>query len=182
MTTYHFIRHGESTANQQGLFAGFTDAPLTEKGLTQAQGVAKGIAEGDMWIDAIIASPLSRALDTAKTIAAAIHFPVDKIIVMQDLRERSAGQLELATVTDVYDVSEEQMTIYGGETADSFRERVKQAFAEIKQQTAGMQHVLIVAHAGIYKMAVALETGVEPATKAYQIPPPPNATLLPLSI
>ena len=182
MTTYYFVRHGESTANQQGLFAGFIDVALTEKGITQARGAAKGVAEGDIWFDAIIASPLSRAFETAKIIAAAIHFPSEKIILLPELRERSAGELELATVTDVYEVSEEQMAIYGGETAAAFQHRVSDAFADIHTRTAGMQNVLIVAHAGVYKMAVALTEGIEPATKAYQIPPPPNATLLPFPI
>ena len=182
MTKYYFVRHGESTANAEGLFAGFTNATLTDRGIAQAQAAAEDIAASGIHFDVIFASPLSRAFETAKIITEAVHYSSIDIIVLQDLRERSAGELELAPVKAVYDVSEEQMAIYGGETAEQFRHRAATVFEDIRQQTKDAQNVLVVAHAGIYKMAIALRQAIEPATEAYQIPPPPNARLLELPL
>lgn len=182
MPKYYFVRHGESTANAKGLFAGFSDVELTEKGVQQAHDVAQAIAASDIWFDAVYISSLSRAVKTAEIITNKIHFPSNKVVVLSELRERNAGDLELAALKEVYEVSEEQMTIHGGETAEAFRVRVASVFETIREDTANMQNVLIVAHAGIYKMAEALNKDIQPATKAYLIPPPPNATLLPLPL
>lgn len=182
MTTYYFVRHGESAANEKGLFAGSSDVPLTEKGIQQAQAVAERIRDGSVQFDAVFASPLLRAFDTAKIIAGQINYQLESIKILPDLHERSAGQLELAPVNQIYTVSEEDIAAYGGETAAGFMERAASVFADIKTKSVGMENVLIVAHAGIYKMAIALNQDILPATEAYQIPPPPNATLLTLPI
>ena len=39
MTTVIFVRHGQSTANLERIFAGHTDAPLTELGHKQAENI-----------------------------------------------------------------------------------------------------------------------------------------------
>ncbi len=69
------VRHGESTANLQGLVQGrgFRDKPelqssLTEKGMAQAVAVGKALI--DLPIDRLFVSPLKRAQETAFQIGA----------------------------------------------------------------------------------------------------------------
>ena len=67
MITIILIRHGETDWNREQVFRGKIDVPLNEVGLSQARGVKKAL-EG-VAIDAIYASPLSRALDTARMLS-----------------------------------------------------------------------------------------------------------------
>ena len=39
--TVYLIRHGETQANREGRFRGLDDVPLSQRGLAQADGVAR---------------------------------------------------------------------------------------------------------------------------------------------
>ena len=90
MTTLILIRHGESQANRQGIFAGNLNVDLTENGLAQAQKTAEYIVK-NYKIDAVYASDLIRAYKTGKTVADLLAIPV---IADQCLREIQAGKWE----------------------------------------------------------------------------------------
>lgn len=63
LNSIYFVRHGESEANLQGLFAGQKDdSILTEKGREQAKITAQNIKIQIPKIDRIICSPLKRTL------------------------------------------------------------------------------------------------------------------------
>lgn len=62
------IRHGETDWNREGRFQGQRDTQLSEKGRGQAAMAASYLASHKF--DGIIASPLSRALETALTIGS----------------------------------------------------------------------------------------------------------------
>jgi broad specificity phosphatase PhoE len=61
------IRHGETDWNQEQIFRGKIDVPLNQTGFAQARAVREALAE--IVIDAIYASPLARALETARVLA-----------------------------------------------------------------------------------------------------------------
>lgn len=63
------MRHGETDANVAGVVSGQTDSKLTERGRAQAR-AARDPARA-LSISDIVASPLTRALETAEIIAAA---------------------------------------------------------------------------------------------------------------
>ena len=67
------VRHGETDWNLQRRIQGSTDVPLNETGRAQARRVGQLLA-GRTW-DAIVASPLSRAFDTASIIAGEVGLP-----------------------------------------------------------------------------------------------------------
>lgn len=69
-TTIILIRHGECEGNREGLFRGRWDFPLNENGKLQAQAIAKEIS-ANFKLDRIYSSPLSRALETARSISKA---------------------------------------------------------------------------------------------------------------
>ena len=92
MKRLYYIRHGQSEMNVLSLFAGRTDTPLTKEGrdgALQAGRNNKGID-----IDVIIASPLSRAHDTARLFAEGAGLPEDIIQINELLLERDFGSLE----------------------------------------------------------------------------------------
>src|SRR5438094_3764353 len=92
MKQLYFVRHGQSKANVDRVFAGQSDTPLTVEGRNQAK--AAGKAARGLGIDHIITSPLGRAHDTALLIALEIGFRVDKIELNSLLMERSYGSAE----------------------------------------------------------------------------------------
>ncbi len=87
MTTLILIRHGESKANEQGIFAGHLDVELTETGKRQANLTAEYI-EKNFAVDKLYASDLKRAFDTGKSVADRLG---KQITPTKELREISAG-------------------------------------------------------------------------------------------
>jgi uncharacterized phosphatase len=88
----YFVRHGQSEFNVSELYAGSSNPPLTTEGRRQAKAAGQEIKK--LTIDVIIASPSSRALDTAKIIAKEIGYPLDKIQTNSLLVERDFGKFE----------------------------------------------------------------------------------------
>ena len=90
----YFVRHGESEANQRGIFAGQKeDSVLTEKGKEQARATAQEIENENLKIDKIVSSPLKRTKETAEIIAKEIGFDVLKIYFDNRVIEYDMGSL-----------------------------------------------------------------------------------------
>lgn len=86
-----FIRHGESRSNEQNLFAGRVDTPLTGLGLRQAAQARAQIERSGLLFDEVHVSPLSRARRTAEVILG--ESPRVEWIVADALVERDFGRL-----------------------------------------------------------------------------------------
>ncbi|OWJ66138.1 histidine phosphatase family protein [Inquilinus limosus] len=148
MQPFLFLRHGQSTANRDGVIAGSTDAALTELGEAQAREAAAALAGSG--IRRIVASPLSRALRTAEAVADALGLPVE---TDAGLVERDWGVLEGQPLAarDGYFTNPE-----GGESWEAFRDRAWAACQPIiaagPAPLARPSPVLIVAHAGIMRV------------------------------
>ena len=66
----YFLRHGESRGNSAQIIQGRRDLPLSEEGVRQSEEVAPWFV--DRKIDAILSSPLRRALQTARIVGRAL--------------------------------------------------------------------------------------------------------------
>lgn len=88
-TTLIFVRHGQSRANLERVFAGHTDIPLTELGKRQAERTADFLREYP--IEKIYASDLLRAMQTAEPTAQIKGL---EILPRRELREIFAGDWE----------------------------------------------------------------------------------------
>ena len=55
------VRHGETSANLDGVWHGSTDTPLTERGRLQAERVAEYLAHRHPDATTVYSSPLARA-------------------------------------------------------------------------------------------------------------------------
>jgi uncharacterized phosphatase len=95
MKQLYFVRHGSSVTNEQGLFSGHSQTPLTKTGLKQAQEAAAELKAAR--IELIISSPLARAKETAEIIASALHYSLTDIMFSDELIERDFGPLERTT-------------------------------------------------------------------------------------
>ncbi len=90
MTTLLLIRHGQSRANLENVFAGHYNAPLTDLGKMQAQMTADFIKERYR-VDAVYASDLDRAFVTGQTVAETVGLTA---IADKGLREIYGGEWE----------------------------------------------------------------------------------------
>lgn len=177
MTEYYFTRHGESQANADEIRAGWMDSPLTKKGRSEAKMEGKRLKKEGLCFDVIISSPLSRAYDTAKIIAECTDYPVDKIITEDTLKERGTGAFENQPVSMLPAADFDAISAAGGETLEGFVERVSEAFDVVRKVSHGKKHVLIVSHAGWYRMAVTLIEGRD-VREFYTLPRIDNNTVV----
>ena len=67
MITIYLIRHGETLWNKKGRYQGIADVELSEKGILQADKIEDYFR--DIKLDAVISSPLKRAVRTGQGVA-----------------------------------------------------------------------------------------------------------------
>ena len=65
MTTIYIARHGQNEDNVRGILNGYRNLPLTDLGRQQARQLARHIKDRELVFDAVYASPLGRAFETA---------------------------------------------------------------------------------------------------------------------
>ena len=88
------LRHGESTWNQQNLFTGWHDVPLSDKGLGEAATAGRTMAEAGLFFDVAHTSLLTRAVMTchlALNAMGQVWLPVQR---SWRLNERHYGALQ----------------------------------------------------------------------------------------
>ena len=96
MTTIFLVRHGETMDNARQIMQGQTPGELNEQGREQARQVAERLATEE--IDAVVASDLRRAIQTAEYIAEPHHLPV---VTTPLLRERDWGSFTGRFIPDL---------------------------------------------------------------------------------
>lgn len=87
------VRHGQSQANRDNIFTGWTDVPLTPKGIEQGQAVGQALNRLGIQFSDAYTSYMQRAIVTTEIILAAIdqlYIPIHKT---WRLNERHYGAL-----------------------------------------------------------------------------------------
>jgi broad specificity phosphatase PhoE len=156
MTRVDFLRHGETEAG--GVLLGRMDAPLSAAGRTD---VAHQLA-GASWA-VIVTSPLGRAKETAEiaTEWSAQNFEIDAAWREMDFGDwdgRAKQELAADERFAAFYRSPEANPPPNGETADELRARVKAALERIAARSESP--VLVVAHGGTIRMALAILLGL----------------------
>ncbi len=152
--SFWFLRHGETDWNTKSLAQGNVDIALNATGLAQARTAAellthRGIAE-------IVASPLSRARDTAQIVADRLGLAVE---YDEGLREVSYGSHEGQPMTDwFHDWVAGRFTPQEAESFSGLRAR---ALGAINRALTRPAPVLVVAHGALFR-AVRAEMGLDP--------------------
>jgi broad specificity phosphatase PhoE len=93
----YFLRHGESRGNSARIIQGRQDLALSEQGLRQSKAVAPWFS--DRSIDAILCSPLKRALHTAEVVGRMLG--KKKVQPHDDLNELDTGIFTGLTVEQI---------------------------------------------------------------------------------
>lgn len=159
------IRHGETAWNVDSRIQGHLDIPLNDRGLWQAQQLARALA--DEPVAAIYTSDLLRARATAQAVADATGAPLTP---ERNLRERSFGALEGRTFAEIENELPELALRWrkrdphfapeGGESLIALRERIADTVHRLASLHTGEQMVLV-AHGGVLDVLYRLATGQE---------------------
>jgi probable phosphoglycerate mutase len=110
MTRALLVRHGQSEWNAVGRWQGQADPPLSDLGRHQARLATRTVGT----VDAVVASDLQRASETAMIVAGELG--VGPVVIDPDWRERDAGEWSGLTRAEI----EEQWPGYLPETRSGF--------------------------------------------------------------
>jgi broad specificity phosphatase PhoE len=185
MTTLLLIRHGETALNVTRVLQPAA-TPLSERGLAQAEALARRLATTPL--RAIVSSDLPRALRTAQVLAAATGAPIETTPLLQ---ERNFGDWRGRP----YDgITIDPLTMReappNGESADVFAQRVAAALAHVLARHAALGGPLAVVTHGLVIRALlgthaVLDAGVtapdhlgNTSVSILTAAPPHRATLL----
>ena len=144
-------RHGQTDLNKRKMMQGLTDCPLNARGLEQARQSRRNI--GDIHFDAVYASPLKRAQQTAAIIG---NVDISEIIVDQRIIETDFGVYEKRR----YYAMGLPMTFYWAlpkifpvpptvERIESMKERATSFLCEVESKD--YENVLVACHGGIMR-------------------------------
>ena len=173
------VRHGESEWNAAGIYQGWSDVPLSPLGERQAEATARALAaRRDIRPVAVYASPLDRALRTGAVIADALGLAPIPHPGLREINVGAAAGFTHAEIGRRWPGGEERRRGLGlddgwpeGETGRAFHARVVATIDEIVARHAaegeagdgaGEAAVIIVAHGGTIRFALAYLRGDEP--------------------
>ena len=155
------IRHGQSTANERGIWQGQMEFPLSEVGRWQAHRLGRALA-GERF-DGFYSSPLARAFETAEIVGREVSFP-GAIVAIEGLMERHGGSLEGTTHAQrearnpelvkkfLALPEEERWTLVGAETDEAVLERFERAISDIRTRHAAGARIVVVSHGGAMRV------------------------------
>lgn len=150
-TTLYIVRHGETEYNRRRIVQGRRiDAPLNETGHAQAAALAARFAEVNL--DALYASTLQRAVQTAEAVAA--HHRGLAVRKVADLEEMSWGVLDGLSI----DAHQPQLqAMYDRWRAGDYGYRIEQgeSILEVQQRAVRAVDAIVEAHPGETVMLVA---------------------------
>jgi 2,3-bisphosphoglycerate-dependent phosphoglycerate mutase len=88
------LRHGESTWNRENRFTGWTDVPLSEKGIEEAKEAGRLLREGGYTFDIAYTSVLKRAIKTLWIVLEDMDLMWIPVVRNWRLNERHYGALQ----------------------------------------------------------------------------------------
>ncbi|MDX3187176.1 histidine phosphatase family protein [Streptomyces sp. MN03-5084-2B] len=179
----YFVRHGESLANEQNLFAGRQNTPLTELGVRQARQAGARVAALGLSFDEVHVSPLDRAKNTAEIIAEGLGheaaFLESDALVERDFGVFTAQNKSLVKKSIGFRAYTEYFHRStgcppGGESWHALHERVRRYHEEVllPRSRAG-KTILVVAHKYVVEMFAVVVAGL--AAEDYHDLKVPNA-------
>src|SRR6202045_4372933 len=149
-TTTILLRHGDTRLSPEHRFSGALDLSLSASGIRQAKAAACRLAAGAP-IDALISSPLQRAVDTAAIAAAELGLTA---VIDDDLRETDFGDWDGFTMAEIQERWPAAVAQWrrdpgqpppGGESFADTAQRVNRACDRLLRDHSG-RTVLVVSH------------------------------------
>jgi broad specificity phosphatase PhoE len=156
------IRHGQSTANLEGLLAGRLDTPLTNVGREQARALAPALRD----VAVALTSPLRRARDTAALALPHVAASVDDAFIELDHGTEEGRPFAEFLTTQWRDFrNDPTFRVGGGESLADVDARVRPRLVALVAQYTELvadpgRHLAIVSHVSPIKSAVGWALGV----------------------
>ncbi|MFN3544355.1 MAG: histidine phosphatase family protein [Thiobacillus sp.] len=167
-TVLDLMRHGEPVGGRR--YRGQIDDPLSEKGWAQMRAA---VGDAAPW-QQVVSSPLLRCRAFAETLAARHRLPLRFDERLQEVgfgvwEGKSAAEIEAEAPGTLARFKADPVNARpaGAEPLAVFHARVAAALDDVLAQHAG-QHVLLVGHAGVMRMALAWALQI-PLEHAYRI-------------
>lgn len=158
MLKLFLVRHGESAWNVKHIYTGRQDIPLSELGTQQAERMVDGTAAFSF--NAIYASPLLRAYDTALPTARAKNMTIQSDARLVEINhgewEGNPADVIREKYADTFLLWRTQphrMQMPGGESLDDVSARV-QSFLQDVGKTHFDGNILIVTHDAVLRVIV----------------------------
>lgn len=155
VTTLYIVRHCQSMGNIEGRFQGRFDAEVSEAGKKQLDLLS--LRFRNEHLDAIYASPLKRAYQTAEAVNRFHHLPIH---AMDGLLELDVGDMENLKLSEIgekfpevaknWDQSPDLCEFPHGETMRQAYNRVNDALDQIIRENAG-KTVFVATHGGVIR-------------------------------
>jgi glucosyl-3-phosphoglycerate phosphatase len=162
------LRHGRTEWNATGRFQGQLDSPLD--GVGRAQAAAAGVAVAPMQPDALVASDLSRARDTALEVSAATGLDV---AIDPRLREINLGSWQGLTRAEARAQFPEEYAHWqtgedarrgGGETYAECGARAAECVQEYLDELGPGALLVAVTHGSAARATIGTMIGMDPDT------------------
>lgn len=175
-------RHGETPGNREMRYVGSLDQPLSSGGVEQAERLADAL--GPLPLAAVYASPLRRAAETGRRIAAARRLDLR---LEERLREQRFGAWEGLTRAEVLATEGREHLLKweadlglappGGESLTSVQARMIDLVEDLRRDHAGAW-VVLVSHVGPIKALLCAALGAPLATARHLFLDPGTLTVL----
>ncbi|MDX9691907.1 MAG: histidine phosphatase family protein [Acholeplasmataceae bacterium] len=144
------VRHGQTDYNAKRLVQGRINNPLNTHGKKQARELASVFINQEENFDAIVSSPLSRALETADIIRKKLKME-KPILVDHQLIERDFNELDGLSVDAAMPLVRQKGYSHPGYEVDEvLMKRVTQAILRLGRKYSG-KNVLCVVHSHVIK-------------------------------
>ncbi len=162
MTLFHLVRHGEHVMQGRLLAGRMPGLGLSAKGRAEAAAAADRLA--DETIDAVYASPLQRAQETAEILAGRLGMPV---LSREDVSELDFGEWTGLTFDQVKADQRWELwrscrsiaAIPGGESWRQVQDRIVNALFDLRR-THRDETVVIVSHGDVIRAALLFVLGM----------------------
>lgn len=149
MTDLYLVRHGETEWNRQRRIQGLTDIPLNATGREQAR--TTGMLLTRRPITRIVASPLSRARETAEIIAAQLGLREPEL--RDAFVERNYGEAEGLDFHEIDVRYPPGVEVPGRESREDVAARVIPALQSLAVEYPG-EAIAVVSHGGAIRAAL----------------------------
>lgn len=146
------LRHGITDANENGIYIGKTDLPLSQNGREALQ--EKYETHEYPKVQRAYSSPLERAVQSAE-----ILFPDREIVIVDDLREMDFGVFEGLSVDDLIELDSYKKWLKGGldnppPNGESLRNMMLRCYSALNliildMMKEGITHSGVITHSGI---------------------------------
>ena len=161
-----FMRHGESEGNRERVAQGRQPSRLTEQGREQARAAGRALARRPP--DAVLSSPLTRALETAEI--AAKEFGAGDIMVCDELMEIDTGIFTGLTFPQSHERHPKEWiefhsrsweAVPGAEKIEELTARAASVWSRlIGMAGQGKRNILSVSHSGFIQWIVRVTFGL----------------------